>query len=583
MKENTRQPSPQSVGSRKRRKLRRGCLIALLGLFGGCGIGWVALSPGEGPPMLLALPPDADVVARARGIDELWAALESNPRFGCFLDGPAGKALLESGPGREIASAFERATAAGLTRARASHLIGREAGVAVWLAPTGRRVRDWIAAFRIDTTARIAELAAGRLFLTGNISRSTEAGATVASFMPGGGASVHWSRLGDLLVVAGSRAALARAVGNCLAESPEGGADPEERFAGVAAEAAGFDAAVRLARPADLLAAAGVAKAELDGILRASGMPAPLRAASVSFRIEAGRILEEVFLEGHMPPAQRGAVGGGDGPGAGVRPKRADAHLVFRPGRREAAERLRRLIGGALPAGARAKGFADLVLSRVGGEVAFAVAEQDSRAREGGFPAEFAFFRVPGAEAVRAAIENVLAAHSLGVFENGAPLPTRYPYLVKRRVSAARGGAGVYEIVIRNTRRHEGYRPAIAIRGDEIIHSSSLAALEEFLAGQVDPPAVAMDKWLALPGERVLAFDWRTPSDLRPIRNAFDFFDELFRARTRSAARLLAERTDGAETWTAIESVLGELRSQRRIGVLVPGGVRMRAVWEFAE
>ena len=219
----------------RRRKIAIGCLGALLALLGGCGVGLLALAPGKGPPVLSALPSDADLVGHAREVDTLWKRLESSERFARFRAGPAGRAFLGTGVGRGLKASLESLRRSGveITRSRASHLVGREVGIAVWLSSGGRSVRGWVAAFRIDTTARIAELAAGRLFLTGSMSRREEAGVAFASFS-GGGASAHWCRLGDLRVAASGPDLLLRAVANARAAGSGGAtewsADAAVRF-----------------------------------------------------------------------------------------------------------------------------------------------------------------------------------------------------------------------------------------------------------------------------------------------------------------------------------------------------------------
>ena len=163
----------------RRRRLLVGCLGTAVALLGGCGVALLALMPGAGPPMLAALAPDADVLVHAREVDALVSALEGSERFARFREGPAWKALAESEAGRALARALDSAERSGfsITRSRASHLVGREVGAAVWLDPSGG-VRAWVAAFRIDTAARIAELA-GRLSQGDRVSSAEEAAETV--------------------------------------------------------------------------------------------------------------------------------------------------------------------------------------------------------------------------------------------------------------------------------------------------------------------------------------------------------------------------------------------------------------------
>ncbi len=586
----------------RRRKFFIWCLAAHLAVLGGCGVGMLALAPGKGPPVLSALPSDADLVAHAREVDTLWKRLESSERFAAFAAGPAGKAFLGSGVGRSLKTSLEsvRRSGVAITRSRASHLVGREVGIAVWLSPVGRSVRGWVAAFRIDTKARIAELAAGRLFLTGAISRREEAGVTLASFT-GGGASAHWCRLGDLLVAASAPDLLLRAVTNARAAGTGGptdwSADAAVRF-GLSRPPSekGFHVAATLVRPEVFYAGmAGIARAdaarkELEGLLRAAALPVPLAAASISLRLEGDRLFEEDFL--------RGASASTPGPAAWepARPARTFFRCALRPGQNESAARFWRTIRALLPRGAVPEAFRKVVMPRVGEDVVIALAEQDVRAELGGFPAQFTFFRLKDPGAVLPALEQFLRARSFGIFEKGRPLPTGYPFLVRRGASDPR----VYEIVIRNTRRYEGYRPAMAMRGEEVICSTSLDALEAYLAGRSEAASGALrlvqdagtelvegargaDPWLALEGERVLELEWRRPREFGPLGDAYDYFIELHRARSRSASRLLTDRTDYAELRRAAEGALGEVRSLDCVGVREPGGMRVRAVWDFGE
>jgi hypothetical protein len=341
----------------------------------------------------------------------------------------------------------------------------------------------------------------------------------------------------------------------------------------------GFHLAATLVRPDVFYAGmAGIARAdaarkELDGLLGAAGLPVPLEAASISLRLEGDRLFEEDFL--------RGASASTPGPAAweAARPARTFFRCALRPGQKEGAARFWRTIRALLPRGAVPEAFVKVVMPRVGEDVVIALAEQDVREGLGGFPAQFTFFRLKEADAALPALEQFLRARSFGIFEKGRPLPTGYPFLVRRGASDPR----VYEIVIRNTRRYEGYRPAMAMRGGELICSTSLDALEAFLSSGGETASPGADPWLALEGERVLELEWRRPKEFGPLRDAYDYLIELHRARSRSASRLLIDRTDYVELRQAVESALGEVRSLDCVGVREPGGMRVRAVWDFGE
>jgi len=580
----------------RKKRLLRGCLVTLGVLTAAAVVGMVALVPGEGPPMLAALAPDADVVVIARDASALWTKLEGSKRFAAFRDGPAWRSLAESPPGRALGEALEKSEESGLeiTGSRAAHLVGRETGAAVWFSPDGRRVRSWVAAFRIDTYARGAELA-GRLALGGRVTTEVEDGEHLRSLAVGGGNSIKWCRMGDLVIASGDAAALGRAVRNCVlardpARASEAGAkawasDPKERFDVEPPADKGFWLATK-ARPGPLLAAYPPAGGIAEQVFRSTGIAPPVGEATVSLRVENSVVIEDSFLRA-THAAGRSVTGG---PGATAqrptRPSGTYLHCSLRPDREEAAEQLRKQLKGILPArGASRQAaltemeiFVNLLLPRVWGEFVVAIAGQDVDVASGGFPAEFSFFRVTGAGALVPALEQALRARSLGVFDTRDPLPTRYPYLVKRR----EGAASVYEITILYTRRHEGYRPALAIRGDEIIFCTSLEALEAFL-DRGGEPAPSRDEWLSPAGTEVLRLDWRTPRDLRQLKNSYDYLIELDRYKERSAARLLSDTTDYAALWRSIESVLREVRRHERAAVAVPGGIRMRARWRFAD
>jgi hypothetical protein len=547
--------------------------------------------------MLAALAPDADVIAHARDAGALWGKLERSERFARFRNGPAWRALVESPPGRAAAKALEKSRESGLeiTGSRAAHLVGREVGAAVWLSSDGRTVRSWVAAFRIDTYARGAELA-GRLAMGDRVGSEVELGEHLRSLGTGGGVAVHWCRMGDLLVAAGDAAALRRAVRNCVltinpSRAPEAAADvwastPEDRFeVDPPADDSGFWLAAK-ARPAPLLAAFPPGARVAEKVLRSAGIAPSLGEATVSLRLEGSVLVEDDYLRASHRAGQSVPGGAGESVGGRARPAGTYLYCSLRPDREEAAEQLRRELRGVLPAKGTSREaaltemdiFVNLLLPRVWDEVVIATAPQDVDVANGGFPAEFSFFRVTGAGALVPALESALRARSLGVFGPRDPLPTTYPYLVKRRSR----DVSVYEITILYTRRHEGYRPALAVRGDEIIFCTSLAALERFLdeGGTPSPPR---DAWLSPGGTEVLRLDWRTPPDLRQLKNSYDYFIELGRYKERSAARLLSDTTDYAALWLAIESVLREVRSHERAAVAGPGGVRMRARWHFSD
>lgn len=561
---------------------RLGCLLALLAVAGGCGAGLLALVPGKGPPILSALP-SGDLLAVVEDADSLWRLLESSERFARFKEGKVSRSLKSSAVWRELARALEPASSAGLLdRSRASHLVGREAGLSATLPREGNRA-SWIAAFRIDTAARVAELLARRFVLRGRLRLSEEEGVLIATMAgaaarPDGG-SISWARMGDLLIASESEEALRRSVRSALAGGEA--ADARARFglAALGSRPEGFRASARLERPWELISSAlGLSareRAELEGIARALAFPAPADGVAVSFELRGGELLEESFVAGPVPVP-------GSGEAFAVRPAGSFLWWSFRPGRDEAVARLAGILRGLLPGGSahELELLRGSLRSRLGAEVAVALAEQPGVETEsGGFPAEFVFFRLAGAQGLSGTLEELLRGRSLGVFAEGDALPTEYPYLLRH---ALPGGALAYEMVIRDARRHEGYRPALSVRGDELVYSSSLDALEAFLAGEGTSPGDRADAWLALDGARVLALDWRTPSDTRPLRNAYEYVVELRRFAGARASELLRDDTDYAGLWTAIEDFLRELREQTRVGVREAGGLRMRARWRFA-
>jgi len=587
-----------SRSARCRRILRR-IAIALLAVVVGCGVGVLALAPGRGPPILACLTPEADVLAYAVDIDDLWAALDSSERFREFRSGPAWRRLAESEPGRALGDALASAGRSGvrLTRRRASHLVGREVGAAVRLDAAAGAVTDWLIAFRIDTWARTAELAAGRLFLADRVSRREENGTTLAVLDTGSG-RVYWARLGDVLLVAGSGDFLGRAVE--AARAPDGsrewGADAAERFEteglGERGPGTGFRAAVRVRKATPMLAGAlgtgtdGPGLARLAEMLRSAGLPGKIETVSVAVRTKGSRVYEETFLRGDFPRPE--------GATAARRPPPAGAYAVWRfvPGKAEASASLWRSLRAVSPPGSRttpgerrqlaASGqdvFRSIIEPRIGSGLEMVVAAQEIQSSLGGFPAQFAFFQVAGAGDLAAPMEELFAARSLGVYDEGAAQPTFYPYLVRHRA----GQTPVYEMVTLNTHSHEGYRPSFALRADEMIYCSSLEALRSFLGttgGAGGTEAEPVDAWLAIEGDEVLRLDWRAPRDMRQLGNAYAFFAEMRFATTDSAASL-EDTADTEALWAPYEDLLRHVARQERLGVAAPDGMRMRAVWSL--
>jgi hypothetical protein len=598
----------------RRRRLFIGCVLVPLLLLGGCGVGFLALMPGEGPPILACLPPDADVVACAWNADELWEMLASTAELERLREGEAFRLLRGTEAGEAFARALGSLHRAGVTRSRASHLVGREAGAAVWLDPEGRAARDWLAAFRIDTLARIAELAAGRLFLRGMIERGEESGAAFASYGAGQG-SVHWTRLGDLLVAASSRETLARAARSGRAASGEEAAsredawdvDPARRFGlicleGEGAGPGGFRAAAKVSRLRSMIGKPGArGGGPVAAVLDALGVPERAEAASLYVGVRGREVLEESFFRGEMPPTETGGE-----PAAPARPEATFFWWRSSPGIEGVSGHLWRPFRLLSPPGPRltaadrrvvalagAHAYRDLLLPLAGPEVVVCLAEQELP--EGGreFPAFFSFFTFAGRRGPVEALERLLAERSLGVFEEGGPEPTSFPYAVRR----PRPQATVFEMVVRDTRRHEGFRPAIALvearageASSRLVFASSLDALDAFLkadgrgAGPTpsDRPRAsgdAGDGWLDLEGQEVLRLEWRTPSDLRPLRNAYDFLAETARARASRAYGLAEEEPDHEALGDALEEALGLVAGHVRVGVWEADGLRMRARW----
>ncbi|MHC4252569.1 MAG: hypothetical protein ACYS9X_25915, partial [Planctomycetota bacterium] len=444
------------------------------------------------------------------------------------------------------------------------------------------------------------ELAAGRLFLTDSISREDEGGATVASFKDGG-TRVHWSRLGDLLVVSSSTDGLRRAVASCRAI---GGAavDAEAAWSTEAAErfeltclgsdpGEGPAAEARAVGPERLLAAAGVDVRRSRSLMLSAGLPAPVEATAISLRLDGDDVLEETFLRArHRTRSEPGNP-------AFARPEGTYFYSDFRMDGKRAAERLWRFVRKAVPpargrslderraaalAGARL--FEALVLPRVNEDVVLALAEQEVSGPDVGFPAQYTFLRVEGAGEIRRTLEQVLRARGLGLFNEGDALPVRYSFVVRHRVR----GVPVYELGIRDARRHEGYVPAIAIRKgadghpDEVICCTSIESLKGYLAGKT-APAPVQDTWLALDGAEALRLEWRAPDDLAPLGKAYTYYVELARHGSWDVEKELNDDTDYDALWRAIESVLREVRSHERVGARETDGLRMRARWGLAE
>jgi hypothetical protein len=139
-------------------------------------------------------------------------------------------------------------------------------------------------------------------------------------------------------------------------------------------------------------------------------------------------------------------------------------------------------------------------------------------------------------------------------------------------------------MVIRNARRHDGYSPALAISGSNLVYCSSLPALERYLAGEGETRSPRGRAWVeSLEGVPVLALDWESPEDLSPLKNAYDYMTELSRFAPPATAEVLATRVDYEALWRAVEEVVGHIVLQQRLGVRTEDGMRMRARWVLAD
>lgn len=594
-----------------RRKVLVGLLTTVLVVVGGCGIALLALVPGEGPAMLSGLPIDADVIAYAEDVDALWGALESSEGFADFRKGPAWRALLDAG----LEEALDAIEASGIepSRSNASHLVGREAGAAVWLDASGRRVTSWLAAFRIDTYVRAAEVAAGRLFMGDSISRREEGGRTFAELRQGSqsfpgrvkdvvrlpvratrtqtGTTRHWTLLGDLLLVSDSRETLERAA----EETGTRGGDVS--FAGVfrsglEAKRGSPRAGVRLGRPEGILGTllGGVGsprqvRNRAMATVAAVGLPAPVDMITISMRVDGSRVLEDSFLASP-------AVASGEGQMLEDIAPPTDTYFWwrFRPGREAASEYAWAVFMKMVPPQDRRRGmstsgadiFRQVVMPRVGSEVAVALADQEVRAEGGGFPAQYTFVGMKGARLIHAGFEQLMRARSLGIYSEGERLPVSYPYVVRSDA----GRTPVYEMAVRDTRRFDGFRPSVAVRADDLVYCSSLEKLRELLKTPGNSPTVFPeldpDGWLGFDEDEVLRMEWRPPKDFRQLRNAYDYMTEIRRHRG-PVRKLMADDTDYEAVWRIASDVLARVRRHSRVGFAAPGGVRVRAVWDFAD
>jgi len=139
-------------------------------------------------------------------------------------------------------------------------------------------------------------------------------------------------------------------------------------------------------------------------------------------------------------------------------------------------------------------------------------------------------------------------------------------------------------MVIRNTRRHDGYRPTISVRGSDIIYSSSFDALKKYLEGEGSARSALGRAWVeSVEGPTVLMLDWKTPADMQPIRNAYDYLTGFRKFAPRPTREVLERQIDYDELWAATEDFLRYLDQQQRRGVRHRNGMRMRARWLLAE
>lgn len=540
---------PSDGAARWARPGRLTIALALLAVGLICIVALLVLVPGKGPPIMAAIP-EGDVLLLAKDLGELQDKLERSGFLARVKESAAVQLLERFEAWKELLERLRKEER--FVRFAMAHLAGREVAVSA-----GRE--GWVAAFRIDTLARIAELLARRVLLRGKLRLGDESGVPIATLQDG----VSWARLGDLLLASSSEEFLRRALRRVKAG---GDGDPAGMFGleSLRSSPQGPRLAVRCENPAGMFDAGW-----LEDLAAALALPWPMEAFSVSLELRGNELLEESLAVGPLPLL---------GPGElfSERPEGTFLWVSYTPGRELSYGRLRQLLRGlTTPSSLPEPVLKRLLLPRLGAEATLALAEQPGlQAESGGFPAEFASFRLKGSEFPIEDLESSLRSWSLGVYREGDELPTEYPYLLKRKPVGA--ASAVYECVIRDARRREGYRPALALRRGELIYCSSLEALERFLDSPASSPAQAVrDEWLDLKGARVLELAWRAPKDLRQLKNAYDYLTEL---RRFSVSDVVADSINYEELWQVVEPFLREFR-QDRIGVREAKGLRMRARW----
>jgi hypothetical protein len=320
------------------------------------------------------------------------------------------------------------------------------------------------------------------------------------------------------------------------------------------------------------------------GTVAVVGVPAPLDMIAISMRVDGSRVLEDSFLASP-------AVASGEAEMSEDIAPPPDTYFWwrFRPGREAASEYAWAVFMKMVPPQDRGRGgaasgadvFRQVVMPRVASEVAIALADQEVKAEGGGFPAQYTFVGMRDARLIHAGFEQLMRARSLGIYSEGERLPVSYPYVVRSDA----GRTAVYEMAIRDTRRFDGFRPSVAVRADDLLYCSSLEKLRELLeaprASSTIFPEIDPDGWLEFEKDEVLRLEWRPPKDFRQLKNAYDYMTELRRYRG-PVRKLMADDTDYEAVWRIASDVLARIRRHSRVGFVAPGGVRVRAVWDFS-
>lgn len=497
--------------------------------------------PSAGPGMATALPPDAELLVYATNITELWERLESSERFAKFRKKALWSTFEKSELGEHLLKNYELLKSYGVTPSRVSLVAGEEVGLAV-VESSGKT--EIILALRIGLVGNVAEIILRKLNLE-----------ELKDF--------EWRKDGDLFVISSNEALL----------KPLPDADIASRF-NLSTEAISRDMpsfALGLNNGQKMFERyVGRDRAAQD-VLTLIGLPHRFKKFAVSLRVDGNTIFEEESIEGRAPTRSLALKN------VGV-PAETFFRYDFAPGRRRAIElvmsELMGVLGPRVDYHLMLSGALNSVLGR---DARLLLIMQEPDAPRGGFPAELIMVEVTDPALWRNTLRTFFESRGrVKIFNEGDALPSSYPYVVTRRA----GDAEIFEIVISLTRRHEGYRPCLAILKNAVVFSTSFKALSKYVTTPSEQK-VQSEEWLKLEGEPLASLNWVTPLDLSSLENSYNFMLDLKEHSPEGAEMFLSNNLDMDLLWEMVASVLEEIKSYRRGGAFSDNQTHMRGVWQL--